>query len=157
MEGSVSLTGDDTTMIGSRGAALRILKDLADGDTTILDFPNDLVAAKVGKNGNTIFAFNSTGKTVTASVRILLGSSDDKYMNARLNEYLNAPAGFILLDGEFVKRAGDGAGNIANIIYKLYGGVIQKMPVVKGNVEGDTEQAVAVWQIVFANTGRIVA
>ena len=154
---SVSLTGNDTVMIGARGAALRIFNDLADGDTANLDFPNNLTEAKVGKNGNTIFAFNSTGKTVTTLVRMLLGSPDDKYMNARMNEYINDSAGFILLDGEFVKRAGDGTGAVANIIYKLFGGVPQKMPNVKENVEGDTEQAVAVWQIIFANTDRIIA
>lgn len=154
---SESLTGNDSVLIGARGAALRIFKDLADGDTAVLDFPNNLTEAKVGKNGNTIFAFNSTGKTVTTTIRTILGSPDDKYLNARLNEYINDSASFILLDGEFVKRSGDGTGSVSNIIYQLFGGVIQKMPNVKENVEGDTEQAVSVWQIIFANTDRTVA
>lgn len=149
---SVSLTGNDTVIVDGR-----ILADLADGDTAALDFPNNLAEAKVGKNGNTIYAFNSTGRTVTATVRVIRGSADDKFLNSRMNEYINDSAAFLLLEGEFIKRAGDGQGNVTNDIYRLRGGIIQKMPATKENVEGDTEQSVAVWQVVFANTDRVMA
>lgn len=155
--GSVSLTGKDTISVGSQGATLRILSDLADGDTGVLDLPNDLVAGKVGKNGNVIFAFNSTGKTAMLSIRTILGSADDKYLNAEMNSYLNDPAAYTLLAGEFIKRVGDGNGNTNNITYSMNGGIIQKMPVVKENVEGDTEQSIAVWSVFFANTARAIS
>ena len=151
---SVSLTGKDTIAIGSRGLAPRIFADLADGDTAVLDFPNNLVEAKTGKNGNTIYAFNSTGKVATASVKVIRGSADDKYLNAEMNRYLNDPPSYTLLDGEFVKRVGDGVGGITSDIYSLDGGIVQKIPVVKENVEGDTEQAVTIWQVIFANSDR---
>ncbi len=151
---SVSLTGKDTIAIGSRGLAPRIFADLADGDTAVLDFPNNLVEAKTGKNGNTIYAFNATGKVVTGSVRVLRGSADDKYMNGELNRYLLDPAAYTLLDGEFIKRIGDGEGGVANDVYSLDGGIVQKMPNMKENVEGDTEQAVTIWQVIFANSDR---
>jgi len=155
--GSVSLTGKDTISVGSQGATLRILSDLADGDTGVLDLPNDLVTGKVGKNGNTIFAFNSTGKTATLAIRTILGSADDKYLNAEMNSYLNDPAAYTLLAGEFIKRVGDGNGNTNNITYSMNGGIIQKMPVVKENVEGDTEQSIVVWTVFFANTARSIS
>jgi len=151
---SVSLTGKDTIAIGSRGAAPRIFADLADGDVGVLDFPNNLIEAKTGKNGNTIYAFNSTGKVVTLNVRVIRGSADDKYMNGEMNRYLQDQAGYTLIDGEIVKRIGDGEGNITNDVYSLDGGVVQKMPAVKENVEGDTEQAVTIWQVIFANSDR---
>lgn len=151
---SVALTGKDTIAIGSRGLALRIFADLADGDTAVLDFPNNLVEAKTGKNGNTIFSFNSTGKVVTATVRLILGASDDKYSNAEMNRYLLDQAAYTLLDGEFIKRVGDGEGKVSNVVYSLDGGIAQKMPNMKENVEGDTEQAVAIWQFIFANSDR---
>jgi len=151
---SVSLTGKDTIAIGSRGLAPRIFADLADGDTGVLDFPNNLVEAKTGKNGNTIYAFNSTGVVCTFNVRVMRGSADDKYLNAEMNRYKNEPAAYTLLDGEIVKRVGDGEGNITNDVYSLDGGIVQKMPNVKENVEGDTEQAVTIWQIIFANSDR---
>lgn len=154
MNGGVSLTGKDTQQIGSRGLALRVLADLADGDAGNLDFPNNLVEVKTGKNGNTIYAFNATGKVCTYTARVLRGSADDKYFNAQMNLYLKDPAAYVLLDGEFIKRAGDGQGNVVSDVYRVSGGIPQKMPNAKENVEGDTEQAVTVWQIAFANTER---
>lgn len=156
-DGSVSLTGKDTIAIGSRGAALRILADLGDGDTGAVDFPNNLVEGKVGKDGNTIFAFNSTGATSTLTIRVLRGSADDKYLNAELNRYKRDPAAYTLLAGEIVKRIGQGDGTVVNDTYVMNGGIIQKYPVVKENVEGDTEQAVSIWQIFFANNDRAIS
>lgn len=152
--GGVSLTGKDTLSLGATGAALRILADLADGDTANLDFPNNLVEVKNGKNGNTIYAFNATGKVVTLTVRVLRGSPDDKYFNSEMNLYLADQPSYPLLAGEFIKRIGDGAGAVTNDVYKVEGGLVQKFPGAKENVEGDTEQAVAAYQIVFANTER---
>lgn len=149
---STSLTGKDTTIIAGR-----VFKDFADADTVVIDIPNNIVEAKVGKNGNTIFAFNSTGKTTNATLRLIRGSADDKFLNNKLNEYLQDPAAFVLLLGEFIKRSGDGQGNITSDIYKMEGGVVQKIPITKENVEGDTEQAVSIYQLIFANTSRIIA
>lgn len=149
---SVSLTGNDTVKLDER-----ILADLANGDTAVLDFPNNLVESDNGKNGNVIFAFNASGKKVTVTVRVLTGSADDKYLNSRMNEYLNDPAAFVLFLGEFIKRTGDGQGNISETIYKMDGGIIQKIPNAKENVAGDVEQSVAIYQMEFANTERLIA
>jgi len=149
---SVSLTGKDTHLINGR-----VLADFGDGDIGNIDFPNNLVEGKVGKNGNVIYALNSTGKTCTYTIRVLLGSDDDKFFNSEMNRYLQDPASYTLMDGEFIKRVGDGQGNVNNVIYILDGGIIQKMPNVKENVEGDTEQTLSVWQIMFANTDRAIA
>ena len=151
---SVALTGKDTISLGSRGLALRIFADLADGDVAVLDFPNNLVEAKTGKNGNTIYAFNSTGVVATATIRVLRGSADDKYLNAELNRFKLDPPAYTLIDGEFVKRVGDGIGNVTNDVYSLDGGIVQKMPNMKENVEGDIEQGIAIWQVIFANSDR---
>ena len=149
---SVALTGKDTHLVGTR-----ILTDLSDGDVGNLDFPNNMVEMKTGKNGNTIYAFNATGKVVDYTVRTLVGSDDDKYLNAELNRYVNDPPSYTLLDGEFIKRVGDGAGNVVNVIYRVGGGIPKKMPGSKDNVEGDIEQAVAVWLIGYANTDRSIS
>ena len=155
--GAVALTGADTVSLGPAGAALRIFSDFADGDVNVLDFPNNLVEAKTGKNQNTIFAFNATGKVCTLEMRVLRASTDDKYMNAEMNAYLLDPPSYVLLEGEFIKRVGDGQGNISNDIYRVTGGTIQKFPNAKDNVEGDTESAVTIWKVIFANTDRAIA
>lgn len=149
---SVALTGNDVTIIGDR-----ILEDLADGDAILLDFPNNIAEAKKGKNRNVIIAFNATGEQVTCTIRILKGSPDDKFLNQELNSYRNNKAGYILLSGEFTKRAGDGEGNIVNEIYTVTAGFIQKIPNSKENVEGDTEQGVSIYQLIFSSTDRSFA
>ena len=148
---SVALTGNDTTIIDTRR-----LTDFATGDVVLIDAPNNLVELKQGKNGNAIYAYNATGKQVTATIRVIRGTADDKYLAARMQEYINDPAAFVLISGEFIKRSGDGAGNTANEVYSLSGGVIQKMPGGKENVEGDTEQAVSIYVLVFSNADRVL-
>ena len=73
-----------------------------------------------------------------------------------MNAYINDPAAYTLLSGEFIKRIGDGEGNITADIYQFKGGVIQKIPTVKENVEGATDQGVSIYTIIFANTARIM-
>ena len=149
---SVSLTGEDVTTINGRN-----MRDLADGDCVSIEVPNNIAEGKVGKNGNIIISLNATGKTVNVTMRLLAGSADDKFMNSLLAQYIQDSAAFSLLTGQFVKRVGDGDGNISNIIYGFDKGYIQKMPVVKENKEGDTEQSVAVWMLSFPNTNRAIA
>lgn len=148
---SISLTGSDITIIDDR-----ILSDFADGDVVNIDFPNDLSAGKTGKGGNAIFAANSTGRNAVVTIRVIRGSADDKFLTARLQEYVNDPAGFVIMSGEFTKRAGDGSGNVTEDKYIFTGGVPQKIPSTKENVEGDTEQAVAIHQLFFAGGDRVM-
>ncbi|GBR74824.1 hypothetical protein NO1_1932 [Candidatus Termititenax aidoneus] len=147
--GSVSLTGKDSIILDGRP-----IVDVGDGDVANLEFPNDIVAVKTGKNGNSIYAFNATGNMSTLTLRVLVGSADDKWLNSRFYEYKNDPPAFITFDASFVKRAGDGKGNIAPITYTMSGGIITRLPAAKENAEGDTEQAVAVYTISFTNADR---
>ena len=149
---SYALTGNDATVIDAR-----VFNDFAEGDTVVIDYANNVAELKKGKNGNAIFAANAQGEVATAVLRLIAGSSDDKYMNSRLAEYRNDSAGFFLMSGEFTKRVGDGAGNISSIIHNLEGGMIQKVPGSKENIEGDTEQAVSIWTVVFSRGKRTVA
>ncbi len=145
----ISVTGSDVIQIGGRNIA-----DTADGDVGVLDFPNNVVEGKTGKNGNTTFAYNSTGLSATLTLRLLRGSADDKYLNSELALFLSDPPSYAFLRGEFVKRIGDGEGETTNDVYSLNGGVIQKQPNTKDNVEGDTEAAITEWSIFFSNTAR---
>ena len=148
---ATALTGKDTIKINDR-----ILNDFADGNTAELTFPNDLMAVKTGKNGNSIYAFNATGRQCEVVLRVLRGSADDKFLNNSLAVMELDPASFTLLQGEFVKQVGDGAGKVTQDIYILSGGAFKKRTDVKENVEGDTEQAVAVYTIVFSNAPRTI-
>lgn len=147
----VSITGKDVIKIDDR-----IITDLVDGDTVALEYPNDLAAVKVGKNGNAIIAFNNTGLQVNVTLRLVMGSADDKYMQSRLSEFINDPAAFTTVTAQFVKRAGDGKGNISGVQYQMDFGAFTKIPAAKTNAEGDTEQSVSVYNLTFANAPRSI-
>lgn len=149
---TVSLTGTDLIQIDQR-----ILADLADGDAVALSFDNDLAMVKAGKNGNVIYALNEMGRVTGCSLRILLGSSDDKYLNSRMQEQKNGFSDFILLTGSFSKRTGTGdGGNPSTAVYQMSGGIFKKQVEAKTSAEGDTEQSVAVYTISFGNGNRSI-
>lgn len=147
----VSVTGKDTIKINGR-----ILADFADGDTAVIDFPEDLATVKTGKDGNSIYAFNYSGRSCTVDLRLLRGGADDKYLNNLLALFKNNPSAFSLLTGEFIKNIGDGSGNIVQDIYILSGGVFKKNSSVKENASGDTEQAIVIYHLIFTNSPRSI-
>jgi hypothetical protein len=146
-----SLTGKDTIIINGT-----ILNDLADGDCAVLTFPNDITNLKTGKNGNTIYAFNYSGRQCQLSLRLVRGSANDKYLNQLLTLFKNDPAGFTLITGTLSKNVGDGAGNITNDTYSLSGGAFKKETEAKENADGETEQSVAVYNMTFSNAPRSI-
>lgn len=150
---SASLTGKDTILLGQNNT-LTPLVDFATGDVAILNFPNKIVEMKTGKNQNTIYAFNATGNQVECELRLLRGSPDDKRLNSMYAQYLADPAAFSLISAQFVKRLGDGASNITSETYSVSGGIISERVAYKENVEGDVDQAVAVYKIAFSNNTR---
>ena len=146
-----TLTGDDTIIINDIP-----LKDFADGDIATLDIPDDLIATATGKNGNTIFALNESGKNATLTVRPLISSDTDKRLNGLIPQTENF-ASTILLTGSVVKQVGDGQGNISYNTYLLSGGMVRKIPGTKSSVNGDTQQAVMEYVIFFANNSRAIS
>lgn len=143
-----ALTGDDSIIINNIP-----LKDFATGDIGTLDIPNNMFDLQTGKNGNTIFALDEAGNNATLTVRLLMGSADDKRLNGMMPKSDNF-ASTILATGSVVKQVGDGQGNISFNTYMLAGGMVQKKPNVKTNVNGDTEQAVIEYVIQFAEANR---
>ena len=133
-----------------------IFANFADGDIAVLDFPNDIASLKTGKNGNSIYGLNETGKQAELKLKLIRGSSDDKYMLNLISQQQANFAGFPLMTGEFVKKIGDGTGKIANDTYITSGGIFTKIPAAKSNVEGDTEQSTVTYTIKFSNAPRIL-
>lgn len=147
-----SLTGSDTVTINDR-----VFADFGDGDIVTLTYPNELVAVKTGKNGNSIYALNETGRQVDVEIRVLRASADDKFLNSlKLAMEADLPS-FALLTGQFVKRVGDGLGAVNNEIYTLSGGIFSQSVDAKSNVEGDTEQALSVYRLKFTNAPKSIA
>lgn len=144
-----ALTGNDTIQIAGR-----VLKNFGDGDVVKLTFPNDLTAVKTGKNGNSVFNLMASGQQSDVELRLIRGSDDDAYMNGLLAQMRADLPSFELMDGYFVKRIGDGNGNVTFDTYLLAGGVFSKLPEAAENTEGATDPALAIYRLKFANSKR---
>ena len=149
---TLSLTGADTISIDGVP-----LVDLGDGDVGTLTFPNSLTESKKGKNGNAIIALNETGDVAELVLRVLRASSDDKTLNSKLFAMKNDFASFVAITGEIIKKMGDGTGNVSNDIYTLSGGSFSKRIETTSNVEGSTDQALAIYTITFVNSSRAIS
>lgn len=147
-----TLTGNDTITINDR-----VLTDFGDGSVVAITFPNELVAVKTGKNGNAVYSLNETGRQGDVELRILKGSSDDKFLNSLKLSMEADIASFALLSGEFVKRIGDGLGGVSREITSLNGGIFTQSIDTQSNVEGDTEQALSVYRLRFSNGTKTIA
>lgn len=148
---TAALSGNDTININNR-----IFSDLADNDAAVLEFPNDIADVKTGKNGNSIYGLKESGKQCEVKLRVIRGSSDDKFLNGLLASQQANFAGTVLMIGQFIKKIGDGLGNITSDTYIMSGGVFTKQVAGKSNTEGDTEQSIAIYTMKFSNAPRVL-
>lgn len=149
---TINFNGQDTVQLNGR-----VLKDFSDGDIAVLTFPNELVGVKAGKNGNTIFALNETGRVATLDIKIMRASSDDIYLNALFLSMQRDFSRFTALNGQLLKNIGNGSGSVSADIYMLSYGVFRQAIDAKSNVEGDTEQGSSLYRLTFANAPRIIS
>jgi hypothetical protein len=149
--GAIALSGSDTVSINNT-----VLTALADGNCVEMTFPNDIANVKTGKNGNSIYGLNESGKQCEVKMRVLRGSGDDKFLNNLLAQQQANFAGTVLMIGQFIKKIGDGSGNITSDTYIMSGGIFTKIPEAKTNVEGETEQSIAIYTIKFSNAPRVL-
>ena len=147
----VALSGQDTIVLNNY-----VFTGVADQNYVDLTFPNDIANVKTGKNGNSIYGFNETGKQCEVKIRVLRASQDDQFLNNLLSQQQANFAGTVLLQGSFVKKIGDGQGNITSDTYIMSGGVFTKIPEAKSNAEGETEQSLAIYTIKFTNAPRVI-
>jgi hypothetical protein len=146
---SVALSGNDTVSLNNY-----TFTNLATGDVVMLTFPNEIAQVKTGKNGNSVYGLNETGKQCELKLRVLRGSADDKFLQSLLNAQQGNFASTVLMQGTFIKKIGDGQGNITSDTYIVSGGVFTKQVEGKMNVEGDEQQSIAEYQMRFSNSPR---
>ncbi|MBQ2284234.1 MAG: hypothetical protein II244_01065 [Clostridia bacterium] len=146
-----ALTGNDSFILNDR-----VFNDMADGSTVTISFPNEKIGHTTGKNGNTIFATDKQGLNAEVELRLIAGSSDDIWLNGiNVEEERDLPT-FTTLNGSFSKRIGDGNGKVKFINYVLLGGVIRQNIDANENLQGETEQGIAVYRLFFAQAARTI-
>lgn len=148
---TIALSGSDTMTLNNR-----LFADFADGNCIEITFESDIASVKTGKNGNSIYGLNETGKQATVKIRLIRGSSDDKFMNGLLAQQQANFAGFPLMIGSFIKKLGDGQGNVTSDTYIMSGGVFTKQVEAKTNVDGEAEQSVSLYTMKFSNAPRVL-
>lgn len=148
---TVAMSGSDTLVINNH-----VFTDFADGNVAELTFPNDIGNVKTGKNGNSIYGLNESGRQCELKIRVVRASADDKFLNGLLNSQNLNFAGTVLLSGVFTKKIGDGGGKINSDTYVLGGGIFTKQVEGKTNTEGDVDQSVAMYTIKFSNAPRSI-
>ena len=151
MSNTVSMTGNDTVIIGGQ-----LITDFAIGVVAEITFPENLIKVTRGKNGNTVFALNNQGFQSEVKLKILLGGPNDAFLNAQMVSMKNNFAGYILQSGIFIKNVGDGSGNIKPVTYIMSGGALSKNPMAQSVAEGTPEQSLVEWSLIYANNDRQV-
>lgn len=148
---SMALSGNDSLTLNDY-----VFSDFSDENVVEVTFPSDIATVKTGKNGNSIFGLNETGKQCELKIRLIRGTADDSFMQNLLTQQQANFAGTILLQGQFVKKVGDGKGNITSDTYILGGGVYTKQVEGKSNVAGDTDQSIVMYMMKFATVYRVL-
>lgn len=152
---TASKTGNDTLTFYTPDH--RVFADFADGTVMDIKFPNEIATVKTGKNGNAIYGLNETGRQAVFEIRLIRGSSDDKYLLGLLNQQNANFSGTIFISGQFIKKIGFGTGTVSSDIYNLSGGVVGKEVPGMSNVEGSTDQSVAIYMIQFSTAVRVIS
>ncbi len=147
-----ALTGNDTLLLNNR-----LFSDFADGNTISITFPNEKTGQTTGKNDNTVYATNRQGANINVELRIVAGSKDDVWLNGLSIQQDKDLPSFKLLNGSFTKRIGDGFGKVKYITYVLMGGVFRQNIDTNENLQGETDQGIAVYRLFFAKGQRAIA
>lgn len=151
MNGISAVAGKDVLIINGV-----VLTGYADGDAIKLEPQGPIAQMKVSKDGNSIYALQYSGIVAKLSVRLVRACFDDTLLNGLLQQWIADPSLFVLMSGSYVKRVGDGKGNVTNEVYQLAGGVFEAIPGGHSHMEGDTDSSVTVYTFLFRNDARLM-
>lgn len=135
----ILLCGQDSVVLIGRN-----LTDFAPaGNFAELRPQGDIVDYQAGKNGNIIVSKLKTGDVHELKIRLLVGSSDDKFLYYYYNLLNQGVDYYVPFFGMITKRTGDGKGNVSEVNYNLTGLTFTEQPTFAIlNVNGDVEVAI---------------
>lgn len=146
------LKGNDTLTLNGR-----VLSCFADGEVVVVEYPNDGASLTTGKDGNSIYVNSPSGWNVNVTLRILLNSSDDRFLSLLQNQQEQDFSSFTLLFGNFTKKLGDGKGKTTKVAWELEGGIFIRRQDGRDNTNLETEQGVAVYNLRFSRAKRTIS
>lgn len=128
----------------------------ADGDIAVISYPNDTAGVSTGKGGNTVAAHNEMGRQADLVLRVVRGCYDDKRLNSKLVQWTKRSPEFVPIVGNFTKVIAVDGGTNSDTTSLMFGIPLRRVEA-RENVAGDTEQAIAVYNIRFGNSDRSIA
>ena len=132
------------------------LSDFADGGIAELSAPNELATVTTGYNGNALGAHNEPGRQRRLTIRLIKASGDDKRLNESYELWKQRDMRFKPFKGYFTKNIGHSDGTLTQDTTECYFGLPAGVPVPTTDTTGNTDQAVSVYEIVFADYKRVV-
>lgn len=120
---------------------------LGTGDYIDIQPQENITNQDVSANGTLLIARNAKGLLHTLTVRVPVGSADDKqitlWYNDIWNNFVNAP----FLNGTYNKISYGTDGSLLQTNYVITAGTVQKSSGMKANATGDIEQMIRTWEI----------
>lgn len=151
MQGITAVAGNDVLILNGQ-----VFTGYADADAIKFEPQGPIAQMKVSKDGNSIYAMQYSGIVGKLTIRLVRGCLDDQTLNALLQQWIGDPSTFVLMSGSYVKRVGDGKGNVTSEVYQLGGGVFEMIPSGMSNMDGSTESSVTVYTLLFRNDARLM-
>lgn len=134
----------------------RILSNFANGDCTIVTFPNELHGMANGKDGNSLAAHNEQGNIAELEMRIIKGSADDKYLNSFILAWKNHSDEFAPATVECTKMITTETGRVNETL--SLGFIFPSNQIeTRSNTDGDTDQMVSVYRFRAGTSSRALA
>jgi hypothetical protein len=150
MANGTTLSGGDTLTLNDK-----TITDIANGDYAVIDFPNNISSTTIGKNNNILKKQMANGKLCRLTIRLTRGSVDDIFLQDLFDLQQRDFAAFNLLEGQAVKRIGDGEGNITRDIYDFSAMDFEKIPNSVSSTEENVEELITIWQLSGLGERRI--
>lgn len=151
MNGITAVAGKDVLIINGQ-----VFKGYADADAIKFEPQGPISQMKVSKDGNSIYSMQYSGIMAKLTLRLVRASFDDQTLNSLLQQWIGDPTSFVLMSGSYVKRVGDGKGNVTSEVYQLAGGVFESIPGGLSSMDGSIEQSVTTYTLLFRNDARLM-
>lgn len=135
---------NDTIILNSR-----LITDLANESVMQITLPNDVIVRTAAKDGNVVFSVNEEGYRSEITLRVLLGSADDKFLNGLCLPSTGDITTAIAFPLIVTKIYGDGTGSQSKAQYTIENCMMTKTsPDYINSTTGDVNQGISEYSMV---------
>jgi hypothetical protein len=135
----------------------RVITNFAGPKSILTEYPNDINDIHIFKNGNMIWMRKIQGLLVNITIKLMINSDDDKFLNSLFKSSQQNPNIFSPINMQHIKNTTNENGNLLQAIVDIPWAMFQKLPSMQDDSEGDVEQAISTWGFIGkAKEGRTI-